>query len=78
MALVRVRKGDVEFNVGASLAEAQGLNVLDEPTHGADGRPRAATRKNGRPRKPQTSVAEAAEKKKAAGTTSADQTEKEN
>lgn len=77
MSLVRVRKGDVEFNVGAALAEAQGLTVLDESTHGPDGRPRAATRKNGRPRKPKTSVAEAAEKK-AAGSKSADHIEKEN
>ncbi len=77
MALVRVRKDNLEFNVGAALAKAQGLDVLDEPTHGANGQPRPATRLNGRPRKPKTSVAEAAEKK-AAGSTSADQTKKEN
>lgn len=78
MSLVRVRKDNLEFNVGAALAEAKGLDVLDESAYDHDGKPRAATRKNGRPRKPQTSVASAAEKK-AAGSTSADQNpEKEN
>lgn len=77
MPLVRVRKGNLEFNVGASHAEAQGLDVLDEPTHDHNGKARPVTRKGGRPRKPQTSVANAAEKKKAAGSKSADQTEKE-
>lgn len=77
MSLVRVRKDNLEFNVGAALAEAQGLDVLDESAYDHDGKPRVATRRNGRPRKPQTTVNEAAEKK-AAGSTSADHTEKEN
>lgn len=77
MALVRVRKGNVEFNVGSALARAQELEVLDESAYDHNGQPRATSAKNGRPRKPKTSVASAAEKK-AAGSTSADQTQKEN
>ena len=65
MALVRVRKGDLEFNVGTAFAEVHGLEVLDESAwHG--GRPRPVTRKNGRPRKPKVSVAKKAAEKKAA------------
>lgn len=65
MAHVRVRIGNTETNVGKAFAEAKGLDVLDEPTHNPDGSPRAATRKGGRPRKPRTSVAEAAASKAA-------------
>lgn len=65
--LVRVRVGDREFNVGAAYAVAKKLEVLaDEPTHLDDGTPRSETRAGGRPVKPKTSVAEAAEQKTAA------------
>lgn len=77
MSLVRVRKGNVEFNVGSALAEAQGLEVLAESAYDHNGAPRVTSAKNGRPRKSKTSVAEAAEQK-AAGSKSADHTEKEN
>lgn len=62
--LVRVRVGNREFNVGAAYATAHGLTVLDEPTH-AHGRPRRASRAQGRPVKPKVSVADAIEKKAA-------------
>jgi hypothetical protein len=62
--LVRVRLDGVEKNVGAAFAERLGLEVLDEPTRRADGSLRAPSRANGRPRKPKTSVAEAAAAKK--------------
>lgn len=77
MSLVRVRNNGLEYNVGRSHAEANGLTILDEPTHGADGRPKPTTRKDGRPRKTQTSVDQKVAEKKAAGSKSADQTEKE-
>ena len=61
--LVRVRVGDVEFNVGAAFAEAENLTVLDESAYNADGTPRGETGIGGRPRKYRTSVdAEAAKK----------------
>ena len=69
--LVRVRLNGVEKNVGRTFAEANELEVLDEPTRNLDGTLRATTRANGRPRKPKTSVADAAAKKKAAVTESA-------
>lgn len=69
MALVRVRKDDLEFNVGAAYAEAHSLDVLDEPTHTESGGPRGHTRRNGRPHLPRTSVAAEAQKKAAQATT---------
>lgn len=65
--LVRARIGDRAVNVSPEYAEANGLEVLDEPTHGEDGRIRPETRVDGRPVKPKTSVAEAAAAKKKAG-----------
>ena len=62
--LVRVRLGDVEKSVGAEFAESNGLRVLDEPARFSDGRVRPTTRVNGRPKKPKTSVVEAAAAKK--------------
>lgn len=64
--LVRVRVGDVEKNVGRAFAESVGLEVLDEPTHRPDGRPRQTTRVGGRRIKKRTSVAKSAAEKKAA------------
>lgn len=65
--LVRVRVGDREFNVGRTFAESNKLDVLkDEPTHLDDGSLRPETARDGRPLKPKTSVADAAEKKTAA------------
>lgn len=56
--LVRVRtESGQEINVGRGFAERHDLTVLDEPALRGDGRPRRATRKNGRPNKPKTSVA---------------------
>ncbi len=78
MSLVRVRKDDLEFNVGAAHAAAKKLDVLDESAYDHNGQPRPTTRKNGRPVKPKTSVAEAAEKKAAGSTSATDQIEKEN
>ena len=47
-------------------AEAKGWEVVDEPTHGKDGRILPDTRLDGRPLKPKTSPAKAAGEKKAA------------
>lgn len=69
--LVRVRIGGFEKNVGATFAEAKGLDVLDEPTHKGDGSPRGTTRSGGRAVKKKTSVAASAAEKKAAVTESA-------
>lgn len=65
--LVRVRDNDVEFNTTRALAKKRDYEVLDEPTHRPDGRPRPTTRRDSRPVKPRTTVsAEAAKKNKAA------------
>lgn len=56
---------DLAMSVSAAKAATAGWKVLDEPTHTPDGRLRRPTRVNGRKAKPQTSVAEAAEKKAA-------------
>lgn len=69
--LVRVRINGIEKNVGRGFAEAKGLDVLDEPTHRADGSLRGETRSGGRPAKKKTSVAKEAAAKKAAVTESA-------
>lgn len=61
--LVRVRVGDVEFNVGAAFAEAENLTVLDESAYNDDGTPRGETGIGGRPRKFRTTVDEEAAKK---------------
>lgn len=64
--LVRVRVGDIEKNMGRSLAEASSdVTVLDEPTKKPDGSLRGETRKDGRPVKPKTTVAKKAAAKKA-------------
>lgn len=63
MALVRVRKDGLEFNVGAAYAEAHDLEVIDSPTRDDNGRPRRPTRANDRPRKARKSVDEAAAEK---------------
>lgn len=70
--LVRVRQtlsdgSVVERNVGAAYAKSKRLEVLDEPARDRSGalRPESRTRGNGRPVKPQTSIAEAVEKKAA-------------
>lgn len=65
--LVRVRIGNTETTVGRAHAETKELTVLDdEPIQNRDGSTRVDTRKSGRRRKPRTTVAEAAGKKKAA------------
>ena len=69
--LVRVRVGDVEKNVGRTFAEANELDVIDEPTHNPDGTLRGTTRANGRPRTQKTTVAKEAAARKAAVTESA-------
>ena len=63
--LVRVAINGVEKNVGRGFAEAKGLELLDEPTHTPDGRPRPTTRAGGRRVKKKTSVAKEAAAKKA-------------
>lgn len=77
--LVRVCVGDVEFNVGAAYAEAEGLTVLDESAYDAIGEPRGVTRSGGRPVKPRVSVADVAAEKaaKSAATTDTAPSEKE-
>ena len=71
MSLVRVRVDGQEFNTGAANAANQKWEVLDEPTHGSDGRPLPLTRRNGRPVKPRTTPAAEAAKKKTADQPSA-------
>lgn len=57
---------DLSHTTGAARAEVAGWELLDEPTHLPDGRIRPDTRLNGRPPKPQTTVAKRAAEKKAA------------
>lgn len=57
---------DLSHTTSALRAEAAGWDLLDEPTHGGDGRIRPDTTIEGRPVKPKTSVAQAATEKKAA------------
>lgn len=64
--LVRAVIGDQEVTVSAAYAAAHDLEVVDQPTHRADGRAVPATRRGGRPVKPKTSVAKQAAAKKAA------------
>lgn len=63
--LVRAVIGDQEVNVSPEYAEANQLEVLDEPTHTEYGRQRPQTRRGGRTTKPKTTVASAAAKKAA-------------
>lgn len=60
MSLVRalVPDGDAGqlVNVSPAQAEAKGWEVVDEPTHGDDGRALPPTRANGRPVKPKTNL----------------------
>ena len=76
MPLVRalVPDGDAGqlTNVSPELAEANGWEVVDEPTHGVDGRPLPPTRASGRPVKPKTTVGKAPTAKKADEPTAAD------
>lgn len=74
MSLVRVRANGREFNVGAAYAEANGLEVLDEPTH-RGGFARPVTRTGGRKVKPKTTVSAEAAKKAA---TSAEKNDDDN
>jgi hypothetical protein len=72
MALVRVRfENGLEGNLSATVADAAGLEVLDEPTTNGDGTFRLQTRRDSRRRKPKTSVSQEARKKKAGGDPSA-------
>jgi hypothetical protein len=64
--LVRACLGSVEKSVSRGLAERHDLKILDESAYRPDGRIRPTTRVGGRPKKPKTSVAESAAKKKAA------------
>lgn len=75
--LVRAVVGAVEKNVGRAFAEAKGLEVLDQPTHTPDGRPRPATRRGGRPVKRKTTVATEAAAKKAVTEPADDQKEQD-
>ena len=65
--LVRVRtKTGIETNVSRLVAEdSEDLTILDEPAQVAFGRPRVATRKDGRPILPSTTVEQEATKKAA-------------
>jgi hypothetical protein len=64
--LVRVRVGDIEKNMGRSLAEASAdVTVLDEPVRNPSGSLRGETRKGGRPVKPKVTVKKAVAKKAA-------------
>lgn len=80
LVLVRYDLGD-EYEItprSRAYAEANGLEVLDEPLTNRDGTRKAPYRirkSSGRPAKPKTTVADAAAK--AAGSTSADQTNTE-
>ena len=62
--LVRVRENGWEHNTGRARAEAQGLEVLDEPTRDLGGALRPRTRPNGRPVKEKTTVDAEARKKR--------------
>ena len=67
MPLVRVRfENGLEGNLAETVAKAAGLKILDEPTHRGDGTLRPQTRRDGRRRKPKTSVSAEAAKKQAA------------
>lgn len=63
---------DISRTTSAIRAAAAGWDVLDEPTHGTDGRIRAVSRLNGRKPKPQTSVAQATKEKAAKSAVSTD------
>lgn len=63
--LVRVRVNGYDTNVGRAFAEKHELEVLDEPTHRPDGRPRRLSRADGRPMKRRTTVDAEASRKKA-------------
>jgi len=76
--LVRVRLGDIEKNMGRSLAErTEGVEILDESPRKGDGTLRGTTRKDGRRMKPKTTVAESATAKKKAAAVAATDTAKE-
>ena len=73
MTFVRVRcDNGHEHSIGEAYAKARGLQILDEPATNVRGKPLPATRKNGRPKKRRTSVAQAAAAKKAAASPTSD------
>lgn len=61
---VRLENGH-EVSLAAVFVEGTSLQVLDEPATDLRGRPLGASRMNGRPMKPKTTVAKEAAKKKA-------------
>lgn len=63
---------DLSRTTSRQRATAAGWELLDEPTHTADGRIRPDSRLNGREAKPQTSVAQKAAEKKAASSAATD------
>jgi hypothetical protein len=67
VSFVRVRlPNGYETSVSEVHAQSEGLEILDAPATNLRGKPLPATRKNGRPKKKRTSVAQAAAKKAAA------------
>lgn len=70
---VRIRtENGMESTISATYAEGlEGVEILDEPATNSWGRPLPATRQNGRPAKPRTTVTKAAARKQAASTKAA-------
>jgi hypothetical protein len=67
VSFVRVRlPNGHEISIDEGRARSVGYEVLDVPATNLRGKPLPATRKNGRPKKKRTSVAQAAAKKAAA------------
>ena len=67
MSFVRVRlPNGHETSINEDFARSEGLEILDAPATNLRGKPLPATRKNGRPKKKRTSVAQAVAKKAAA------------
>jgi hypothetical protein len=67
VSFVRVRlPNGHETSINGDFARSEGLEILDAPATNLRGKPLPATRKNGRPKKKRTSVAQAAAKKAAA------------
>lgn len=64
---VRIRtENGMESTISAAYAEGvEGVEIIDEPATNSWGRPLPATRQNGRPAKPRTSVKAAASKRAA-------------
>jgi hypothetical protein len=67
VSFVRVRlPNGHETSINEDFARSEGLEILDAPATNLRGKPLPATRKNGRPKKKRTSVAQAVAKKAAA------------